>query len=518
MPPKNIKVAAKGNRPVTRSTAGSVATSSHVGSPPPEPLPQPTIQQPPSILESPYPPPPISQQPQPQFTQPPQAYIHPELASLRMSIGAMPITPGDRTVRIQMDVRRSPAYSAPQLMDPYSPRNLDDQGDQGQEQDDDSEEERNAVEYEVSRIQGGSNTSKQAVFNLRNRGISPRHPKHETRDLDHVFELLDKFLTLKPVPGRVERYHLDAKEWARIHKELTDIYLSRKHLEPSASIPLPPPWPGRFRTNGEDDVGEYDYIQVEELCILYRHLVETWLAQVWEQTPLTKERRIEKLPDKYRLKWKKLFADKSTVADEFKEIFGSEYEDRVEEDTIARLTVTNPERPFMSEKQLDERLDYRDSESELDPRARRERGQDRTINESRRYQEPVTFTLPHVPSNLVHTPYRTIPDHLGDRQRGRTLTEMFAPSQYAQGTSTVQRPATYAPTQMRRMNAGGRYGNGPPPGQPHDSSSDSSDAGRPPRRSGNGGGPPNRPPNQLPNFPPNRTPRAFVPPPGPPPP
>ncbi|KAG9045109.1 hypothetical protein FS837_007011 [Tulasnella sp. UAMH 9824] len=55
------------------------------------------------------------------------------------------------------------------------------------------------------------------------------------------------------------------------------------------------------------------------------------------------------------------------------------------------------------------------------------------------YPQPTRF------SKLVYTPNRTIPDHLGNRNRGRHLTEMYAPSQYAQETSTVQRPTTRAP-------------------------------------------------------------------------
>ncbi|KIO15434.1 hypothetical protein M407DRAFT_34992 [Tulasnella calospora MUT 4182] len=417
MPPKKTKVAAKATRPVTRSVAGSVAAGSLLGSPPQEPQLQPPTQQPTVIMEPLYPSPTIAQQSQ--FNQIPQAFITSELASPRMSIGAMLITPGDRTVRIQSDIRRSPAYSVPPPLDYYSSQDLNAQEEEQDEERAASKDDRWAVEYEVSQIQGGSNTSKQAELNpeegelalnvskstnlipamvytkrrsdyllnpridhTRERRLHILHnemypgidvddywldPEHEKQDFKHLVGLLDEFLTAIPVHGKVERFHVDPKLWMRIHRELTDCYLTRRHLEPSASLPLPPPWPGRFRTNGEDDVGEYDYIQIEELCILYRHLVETWLAQVWEQMPLTKEQRVAKLPDKYHLKWKKLLADKSTVADELKQTFGNDYEDQMEEDTIARLTVIDQERPLLSERQLKERLDYQESESELDP-------------------------------------------------------------------------------------------------------------------------------------------------------
>ncbi|KAG8930348.1 hypothetical protein FRC01_002909 [Tulasnella sp. 417] len=189
-------------------------------------------------------------------------------------------------------------------------------------------------------------------------------PGHEEEDFAHLFRLIDSFLLQpKPVPNRLEHYYLDQGIWARIHGELMDIFRVRRALERDADVPLPPPWPGKFRTDGEDGSGEYRFAYLEDLAILYRHLVETWLAVAWEEKPLSMEQQIEKLPDKYRIKWKKHYADRSTVSDELRETFGNDYKARVEEDAIARLTAA--ERPLLPEGRIDPQITYQ----EVEPRA-----------------------------------------------------------------------------------------------------------------------------------------------------
>ncbi|KAG9045110.1 hypothetical protein FS837_007012 [Tulasnella sp. UAMH 9824] len=363
MPAKYRKPSTASKR-VTRSTAGSIMTGSNIGSPPP-PIQQPNLTQEPEVFYPPVPPITVNVQ---QSNTPPLPPV-PEPASPIMSIGGMPLTPADKTVRIQSLVQSSTPPVPQPYVDPYESAPQDDLEEEDEEAE--SEDECDAVEQEVSRFQGGSNTSKQTAseprderegvldasrsslptFGIayakkrshylenvrldrtRERRLYSIHndiypgadvencwldPVNEVTDFVHLFKLLDRFIDAKPVPDRPDHYHADRCHWANIQKELTEIYRSRKGFEPEADIPLPPAWPGNFRTEANDGKGEYAFSHLEELFILYRHLVETWLAQAWEEKPLTKEQRISKLPDEHRICWKKLLNDRSTVAEEFR--------------------------------------------------------------------------------------------------------------------------------------------------------------------------------------------------------
>ncbi|KAG8894716.1 hypothetical protein FRC01_012800 [Tulasnella sp. 417] len=370
MPPKGGKAPTRksGRKAGTNATASVAATGSNAGSPP--------IQESAPIIPAP----PILRTPSPQ-----------------MSIGAMPVTPAERTVRILSGARtpsRTTAPNEPRISprtiapraDPFDidPRSVQEQD---SEQEEASEEERNAVEFEVSRFQEEPNEDELSEpERQRQRELEQEHeqrqervrelerereresvrelerdrereaeadisrstnrvpgmvyakcrseylrkikldrtqerrlfsvhadiypgtdvedlwldPSREEEDFKHLFRLIDTFLLqTKPALNRIKRYYLDQKDWAKIHGELMEIYRSRRFYEPEADVPLPPPWPGKFRTNGEDGNGGYDFARLEDLAILYRHRVETWLAIAWEEKPLTKERRIEKLPDEY---------------------------------------------------------------------------------------------------------------------------------------------------------------------------------------------------------------------------
>lgn len=105
------------------------------------------------------------------------------------------------------------------------------------------------------------------------------------------------------------------------------------------------------------------------------------------------------------------------------------------------------------------------------------------------------------------------------------MNDLFAPSQYAQGTSTVHRPITRAPKQAPKTTARSGPSYAPAPGAPGDSSSDlSSDSGQPRRNGGNAPppNPPNRnsgrppPPGNPPRIPYNPPPNRPPSPPGPP--
>ncbi|KAG9035796.1 hypothetical protein FS837_001816 [Tulasnella sp. UAMH 9824] len=192
-------------------------------------------------------------------------------------------------------------------------------------------------------------------------------PTYEEGELSHTFELLDQFIRARAVPGRTDYYYADRHEWSKLHFELSQIYNSRRRYEPGSLIHPPPVWPGQFGTD-ESGFGEYTFVEIEELFILYRHLVETWLAKAWHIVPLDKDQRIALLPETYQRTWKDFLKDRSSMVDEYQEILGEDYERQVEEDTIARLTADLPQRPRRPPPDLNRRLDQESTDSEREVR------------------------------------------------------------------------------------------------------------------------------------------------------
>lgn len=334
-------------------------------------------------------------------------------------------------------------------------------------------------------------------------------PTFEEGELSHVFELLDQFIRLKAVPGRPDYYYSERHEWSKLHFELSQIYNSRRRYEPGWLIQPPPVWPGQTRTD-ESGTGEYTFIKLKELFILYQHLVETWIAKAWHIVPLTKDQRIAFLPETYQQTWKDCLKDRSSIIDDYQEILGEDYERQVEEDTIARLTADLPQRPHRPPLSRDRRLDPQSSDSEKEVRdtLRKAPFHSRSSSRTSRSSE-VRSQRRH--DDYVHTPERVVPDQLVDRNRGQRITELFTPSQFAQAQSSVRRtPAANSRTprvQYSTQRRAGALG-----GPPDDSSSDSTDPRRPPRRTGNGGGPPNLPTNPPPQGTPFHPPLGRPPP------
>ncbi|KAG9027013.1 hypothetical protein FS837_004404 [Tulasnella sp. UAMH 9824] len=486
-----------------------------------------------------------------------------------MSIGGMPMTPTptrtEQTIRLTPTAMDTSPIPAPPFATPFQPTSLD-PIDERREDTTEDETEREEVGEEVrSEPPGGYHSDKQTpskspwsklqyaptidqeeepyapkmvsaqrrsvilrgvrADKTRERKLQKIHndlfpgkeiedcwldPTYEEGELSHLFELLDQFIRAKAVPGRTDYYYADRHEWSKLHFELSQIYNSRRRYEPGWLIHPPPVWPGQFRTD-EPGTGEYTFTEIEERFILYRHLVETWLAKAWHIVPLEKDQRIAQLPETYQRTWKDFMKDRSGIADEYQEILGEDYERQIEEDTIARLTAELPQRPRRPPPNLDQRLDQESTDSEKEVRNTLREAPFRSGSSSRTSRRSEVRSH-RGNDDYIRTPERAIPDQLGDRNRGRRITELFAPSQFAQAQSSVRRTPAATSSRIPRVQYSTQRRAGAPGGPPDDSSSDSTDPRRPPRRTGDGRGLP----NLSPNLPPSGTP--FRPPPGPPPP
>ncbi|KAG8904080.1 hypothetical protein FRC01_008877, partial [Tulasnella sp. 417] len=159
-------------------------------------------------------------------------------------------------------------------------------------------------------------------------------------------------------PRSVQEQDSEQEEASEEERNAVEFEVSRFQEEPNEDELSEP---DRERERQLEQEHEHRQEQVRE------HRVETWLAIAWEEKPLTKERRIEKLPNEYRIKWKKHYANHSTITDELRETFGNDYKARMEEGAIARLTAAAPERPLLPEDQLQDRMgpQYADQGTEL---------------------------------------------------------------------------------------------------------------------------------------------------------
>ncbi|KAG8940380.1 hypothetical protein FRC04_005399 [Tulasnella sp. 424] len=225
-----------------------------------------------------------------------------------MSIGGMPQTPAiaKQTVRLNSPPLESPPHSAPNYPTPFRPTNLTsirEQHESTSDQETKEDEEKTPSKYwnkpDFPDIEDDTDEPYAPVMahakcrSVMLLGISADRareerlydihttlfpsdpiedcwmdPKHESGDLHDIFELMDNFIRARAVCGRTDYYYVDRHAWGKLHFELTKLYQSRQRFEPGWKIDPPLIWPGKFRNDSDNGEGEYNFVELEEYCIL----------------------------------------------------------------------------------------------------------------------------------------------------------------------------------------------------------------------------------------------------------
>lgn len=140
------------------------------------------------------------------------------------------------------------------------------------------------------------------------------------------------------------------------------------------------------------------------------------------------------LPTTYQQNWREYLRDRPAIAAEYRGLLGDDYEAQIEEDAIARLISSPPAPRTLSPLALNKRMDQESSgeeESEREVRQTLQEDPSRSHNSSKASRRSDPFPE-RDDERYIPTPIRVVPDQLGDRNRGRRLTDIFAPSQFAQ--------------------------------------------------------------------------------------